>query len=289
MRGNDLIKAIERQDFLDQAGDTIQPVIANLFKTAGQDVKNFLHGIWLGHPIHPALSDVPLGSWSTALVFDLMQSISGRKELSRCANIAISVGLVGALGTAMTGLADWSATSGRARKIGLIHGLLNTGATCLYGMSLLFRSRRRSGPTGIGLSLLGYTAATVAAYLGGHLVYDEKIGVNHATRDLPKEFVPVCADTDLHEGEMKGVDANGIPVLLVRRHGAIHALANICSHLGGPLSEGTLDEDSVRCPWHGSRFSVCNGNVVDGPAVFPQPCLATRVRNGQIQVRAAHS
>jgi nitrite reductase/ring-hydroxylating ferredoxin subunit len=134
--------------------------------------------------------------------------------------------------------------------------------------------------------LLGYLVSSFAAYIGGHLVYGEKVGVNHAAQDLPKEFVPVLPEAELHEGKMRSVHANGTQILLVRRGEEIHALANLCSHLGGPLSEGILQGEVVQCPWHGSRFSICDGSVVDGPATFPQPNLETRVQDGQIEVRA---
>lgn len=289
MNGKTLIKAIEQQDFLDQAGEMIQPAVINSFKAAGssgQLVKNFLHGTWLGHPLHPALTDVPLGAWTAALVLDTLKAISGRREFGRSADLAVAVGLAGAIGAAVTGITDWSATSGRARKTGLAHGLLNLTGTVFYTISLMLRSRRKFRPTGIRFALLGYAVSSLAAYVGGHLVFDEKIGVNHTAQDLPKDFVPVLAEEELHEGEMKSADANGTSVLLVRRGGEIYAMANICSHLGGPLSEGRLEGDLVQCPWHGSRFSICDGRVVDGPATFPQPQLEARVQNGQIEVRA---
>jgi nitrite reductase/ring-hydroxylating ferredoxin subunit/uncharacterized membrane protein len=290
MNGKALIEAIERQEFLDRAGETIQPAVTNIFKAAGssgQEVKNFLHGTWLGHPLHPALTDVPMGAWTAALALDALEAISRRKGLGRGADIAIAVGLAGAVGATVTGLTDWSATDGRARKMGLAHGLLNLSATFLYGISLFLRPRKKFRPTGIRFALLGYAVSSLAAYVGGHLVFGEKIGVNHAAQDLPKEFVPVLAEADLHEGEMKSADANGTAVLLVKRGGEIFALTNICSHLGGPLAEGTLDGNIVQCPWHGSRFSICDGSAVDGPATFPQPSLKARVQNGQIEVRAA--
>jgi nitrite reductase/ring-hydroxylating ferredoxin subunit len=74
--------------------------------------------------------------------------------------------------------------------------------------------------------------------------------------------------------------------MLVRAGGRIHALANTCSHLGGPLCEGTLHEGGVVCPWHGSRFDLETGEVLDGPAVFPAPRFETRVRDGRIELRA---
>ena len=284
-----LIKTVEQQEVLDRLSDKIQPLVVDAFKSsglAGRKAKNLLHGTWLGHPLHPALTDVPLGAWTAALTLDAMETISGRKELGAGADAAIAVGLVGAAGAAVTGLTDWSETNGRARKVGLLHGLLNVGATALYATSLVLRRKDRRS-AGRGFAMLGYAVSSTAAYLGGHLVFGEQIGVNHAgAQEMPKEFVPVLADAELREGERKRGDAGGVPVLLVRREGAVCALANTCSHLGGPLSEGKLEGDVVQCPWHGSRFNVRDGSVVDGPATFPQPCFEARVREGQIEVRS---
>ena len=289
MASGALIKAVEQQQTLDRLSDQIQPLVQNAFKSAGpagREVKNILHGTWLGHPLHPALTDVPLGAWTAAFALDAMESISGRRELGTGADVAIAVGLVGAAGAAVTGLTDWSETNGRARKVGMLHGLLNVGATALYTTSLVLR-RKEKRSAGLGFAMLGYAVSSAAAYLGGHLVFGEQIGVNHAAaQEMPKDFVPVMADAELAEGEMKRVDAGGVPVLLVRCEGEVCALAHTCSHLGGPLSEGKLDGDVVQCPWHGSRFNVRDGSVVDGPATFPQPCFEARVRDGQIEVRS---
>jgi len=284
-----LIKVVEQQAALEQLSDQIQPLVQNAFKSAGpagRELKNILHGTWLGHPLHPALTDVPLGAWTAALALDAMESISGRKELGAGADAAIAIGLVGAAGAAVTGLTDWSETNGRARKVGLLHGLLNVGATVLYSTSLVLR-RKQKRNAGMGFAMLGFAVSSASAYLGGHLVFGERIGVNHAAaQEMPKEFVPVLSDAELREGEMKRADAGGVPVLLVRCEGEVCALAHTCSHLGGPLSEGKLEGDVVQCPWHGSRFNVRDGSVVDGPATFPQPRFETRVREGQIEVRS---
>src|SRR5689334_12907195 len=289
MASEALIKAVEQQETLERLSEQIQPLIRDSFKAAGptgREVKNFLHGTWLGHPLHPALTDVPLGAWTAAFALDAMESISGRKELGAGADAAITIGLVGAAGAAVTGLTDWSETYGGARKVGLLHGMLNAGATALYVTSLVMRKKKKRN-AGVGFAMLGYAVSSAAAYLGGHLVFGEQIGVNHAAaQEMPKEFVPVLADAELTEGQMKRVDADGVPVLLVRCEGEVCAIAHTCSHLGGPLSEGTLAGDVVQCPWHGSRFNVRDGSVVDGPATFPQPRFEVRTREGQIEVRS---
>lgn len=289
MASEALMNLIDEQDVLDKVSDVLQPAITGAFEAGGETgraVKNFLHGKWLGHPLHPVLTDVPVGAWTAALALDALEAISGRKEFGASADAAVAVGLVGAVGSAVTGLTDWSATDGRARKVGVLHALLNASATALYTTSLIMR-RKRKRRAGVGFAMLGFAVSGAAAYLGGHLVFGEQIGVDHTKAQvMPKEFTPVMAEADLPDNRLTKVEANGVPVLLVRLGGKLQALAHTCSHLGGPLSEGELQGDVVQCPWHGSRFRLEDGSVVDGPATFPQPRFETRVRDGQIEVRA---
>jgi uncharacterized membrane protein len=174
------IDLIARQDWLEQAAGTAQPIVIKTFKaggTAGRKVKNFLHGAWFGHPLHPALTDVPLGAWTVALVFDAIAEGNGRRKYARAAETAVTIGLVGAIGAAVTGVTDWSETGGRARRIGLMHGLLNAGSMALYGASFLLR-RRDQHREGRNLAYLGYAISMTSAYIGGHLVFNERVGVD---------------------------------------------------------------------------------------------------------------
>jgi nitrite reductase/ring-hydroxylating ferredoxin subunit/uncharacterized membrane protein len=290
MASNTAIQIIERQHWLEPLADRLQSSLNEGVTAAGSTGKqlaNALHGVWLGHPLHPVLTDIPLGSWTAATVLDACEEIGGHGAWGRGADAAISIGIIGALGSAITGLTDWRHTDGQARHIGLTHGLLNVSALALYLTSLFLR-RRQARRAGRGVALLGYLVANAAAYLGGHLVYGERVGVDHtAAQRPPQGFVPVLHDVDLPENQLCRVTADGMPVLLLRRGERIYAIAETCTHLGGPLAEGTLDGQSVICPWHGSRFALEDGQVLDGPATFPQPCFETRVRQGQIEVRAA--
>lgn len=289
MKEESAIDLIAKQDWLDAAADAIQPAVKETFEAggeAGREIKNFLHGTWLGHPVHPMITDIPIGAWTTAAVLDVVE-LTGEKKYAPGADAAIAVGLVGAIGAAVTGITDWSETNGHSRKIGLMHGLLNTAAAALYGTSLVCRSKKERG-TGIGLALLGYAVTGAAAYLGGHMVYNEQVGVDHTadTHEYPHEFVAVLAEDDLAENQMKCVETGGVPVMLARQNGEIYAMQNNCSHMGGPLYEGELlDDGSVRCPWHGSRFALEDGRVLDGPSTYNQPHFETRVRDGQIEVK----
>ena len=131
----------------------------------------------------------------------------------------------------------------------------------------------------------GYAIALGAAYLGGDLVYDRRIGVTHADVELPKEFTRVMDSAALKDNTMVRARAGDADILLVRQHGRVCALVHSCAHLGGPLSEGTLKDGSVVCPWHGSEFALDDGRVLNGPATNNQPCLTVRERDGHIEVK----
>jgi len=283
------VEVIKKQDWLEPIADRLQPTVAAALGVdgpIGPRVANILHGTWLGHPLHVVLTDVPIGSWTAAAVLDALEEKTGSRALGRGADAAIALGLVGAAAAGITGLADWSKIGGgQPRRIGLAHGLLNATATACYVTSLCLR-RTHSRRAGRRFALLGLIVSSVAAYLGGHLVFKEKIGVDHtADYSPPEDFVSVLAEVELLENQLRRVDANGMPVLLVRRGQRIYAIAETCAHLGGPLSEGKLEDATVRCPWHGSRFSLEDGRVLEGPSVHAQPVLEVRVRDGQIEVR----
>jgi nitrite reductase/ring-hydroxylating ferredoxin subunit/uncharacterized membrane protein len=285
------VETIANQPWLDEVGQPLSGAVRALFRNAGplgQAVKNALHGVWLGHPLHPVLTDVPIGAWTTALALDAREVATGDAAYGRGADFAVGVGLVAAVGAAVTGLNDWSETGGRARRVGLLHGLLNLSATAMVAASYVLR-RSGSRPAGRSCAAAGFGVAVAAAYLGGNLVYRERIGVTHATADEPEQFTPVLPSAALPDNSMRKATLGEASFLLVRQRGRICALAHSCSHLGGPLSEGTLEDGSVICPWHGSQFALDDGRILNGPATEPQPCFAVRERNGQIEVGAKPS
>ncbi|HLW01515.1 MAG TPA: Rieske 2Fe-2S domain-containing protein [Ktedonobacterales bacterium] len=285
-----LEEVIDQQQWLEPTGDALQQAIGKVARREGPSraVKDALHGVWFGHPLHPALTDIPVGSWSATLILDML-SLGGNRAIKKGADATLSIGLVGSLGAALSGLADWQETYGRERRIGLLHGLLNATAATLYTASLVQRRRRRRG-AGILLSSLGYGVVLLSSYLGGELVFDRGTGVNHAAwLELPDEFTPVMDDAALLPDKPTRAMAGSTPVLLVRQGGSIYALAAVCTHAGGPLDEGELVGCSMICPWHGSQFSLKDGKVEAGPATVDEPAFETRVRNGKIEVRRAAS
>ncbi len=164
---------------LNKVEDALQGAIGAAFEKggyAGKQVKDFLQGRWLGHPLHSALTDIPLGSWTAAVCFDGMESLTGKPEYGVAADAAIGLGLIGAVGSAVTGLTDWQGTSGEARDIGLTHGLLNVAGVTLFASSLAAR-RRGARDVGKALSTFGFAVGMGAAWLGGHLVFKKGVRV----------------------------------------------------------------------------------------------------------------
>jgi nitrite reductase/ring-hydroxylating ferredoxin subunit/uncharacterized membrane protein len=280
-------ETIEREDRLRPFEDALQGAIAAVFQAggaAGGAVKNALHGTWLGHPLHAVLTDVPVGAWTVALVLDGLDARAGDRRWRRAADGAVGVGIAGAVAAALAGLTDWQHTEGAPRRSGLVHAALNTVALGLYTSSLLLRHRgaRRAGR---GLARAGFGVLVGAAYLGGRLVYHHRVGVDHAQREPTGGFVRALRESELREGEPRRATVGAVRLVLVRRADRIHALGETCSHHGGPLAEGEVRQTSLVCPWHGSRFALEDGRVLDGPATMPQPCFETRVRDGWVEVR----
>lgn len=283
------LTAVEGQQWLDAPSYKLEhgmALVLNLLGGATEPVRNLLHGTWLGHPLHPVLTDVPVGAWTAALWLDAADFLFPQPEGFRSASQkCVAVGLVGAVGAAVTGLTDWQYTHDNARRSGLVHGSLNAVALGLYGRSWLDRRRRRHGRARL-LSSLGYVVVQTTAYIGGDLVSRHRIGVDHADRGLePRDYVAAMAEAELSEDQPVRVDVDGVRVVLVRTAGSVHALGEQCAHLGGPLSEGWIYRGSLVCPWHGSRYDLKTGRAVSGPSTAPQPCFQTRLRNGQVEVR----
>ena len=271
-----IIAAIEELPGLEGLSEALVKALEPI--TSRRTLMDVLHGRWLGHALHPPLSDLPLGMWFSVPVLDLIGDERG-------ATILTAAGCVAAGATAATGTADWSTTYGRDRRLALVHGLANTLALGLQLGSLAARMSGRAG-RGRTLSAAGLLVASAAGYLGGDLVLDRALMVNHtASLSGPGKWTDVASDDDVHEGTLTAVEVENRKVLLTRVSGKVCALENTCSHAGGPLNEGTVENGDVICPWHGSRFRLSDGAVMGGPATFPQPKLESRKVAGRIQVR----
>ena len=273
--------------WLDDAAKRAQPPVQR-FLSSRPRLHNLLDGTWLGVPLHPALTDVPVGAWTSAFTLDLVATVTGSKAAQNAADGALAVGVAGALPAAATGAADWRDLIGEERRIATVHALLNVAGLALNVASLAQRARGKHG-AGRALSAAGLAVSGSAAHLGGELSFGLGVRVNHTFPDAPpSDFVAVADETEVQDDELKAVTVDGTSVLLARsQSGELCAIAGTCSHLGGPLGEGGREGDVVTCPWHGSRFDLCSGAVVEGPAVFAQPRYEVRTTEGKIEVRAA--
>lgn len=247
-------------------------------------VADFLHGTWLGHPLHPVMTDFTIGAWGLGTLFDVLSLMEGGGRFRRVADTLIKAGTVAAVPTLVTGLADYSTVKKPASSVATAHALLNDINLVLYLLSIRERSKGNYG-RGIFFSLLGGALMTAAAWLGGHLVYNHKMGVDHSQASGPEEWTRAADAADVLDGHPRRVEVDGNPVLLYRLDGTVHAIGALCSHAGGPLDEGTFDGCYVQCPWHDSVIDMRDGSVKHGPATRPQPAFLTRERDGVIEIR----
>jgi nitrite reductase/ring-hydroxylating ferredoxin subunit/uncharacterized membrane protein len=270
---------LEGQQGIDRAGQPLNEAVQRVIRAG--PLKDGLSGTWLGHPLHPVLVMVPIGSWTSASVIDLVGGGRGGTAARRL----VALGVLSALPSAVSGLADWSDTAGSEQRVGVAHATLNSAALALYGASWWAR-RRRPRPAGTAPAQAGRAGATGAGYLGGHMVYAQGVGVDtNSFHSGPQEWDTVVAVDDLPEKGGLAVTAGKSRLLLVAQGTRIRALENRCSHRGGPLSDGVIAGGCVTCPWHASRFDLSTGEVVAGPATVGQPVYQTRVVGGQVQVQ----
>lgn len=236
-------------------------------------IKDLLNGTWLGHPLHSALTDVPIGALTVALVLDIVgQQVA--------ADVALLVAVLSIIAAAVAGFADYTDTDGTARMRATVHAVLMTTALVLFAISLIIRAGNpvdRTVP--FVLLLAGYLVISVGAAVGGDLVYLIGTHVNrHAWRGAGAKWIALDLGDlpDIPEGGPTKAKAGINTLVVVRTGDTIHALHETCAHAGGPLAEGTLVKGCIQCPWHGSRFRLEDGHVARGPAMYDQPAYEVR-------------
>ena len=275
------VGALESVEAVDAAALKLAGAVTNAIPVGAP--RDALSGTWLGHALHPLLTDVVIGSFLSATQLDLL----GGDDTGRASERLIEIGLVSSAPTVASGLSDWAMTvygDRRARPVGLAHASANLTASTLYAASL---AARRRGAPGRGklVGVAGGAVLSVGAFLGGHLSFTRGVGVNETTFDEgPRDWTTVEAG-ELADGRPTGAMAGDTPVLLVRHNGHLHALHDRCSHRGCLLSSGEVEGESITCPCHGSRFDLRDGSIERGPATAPQPVFETRDREGGIEVR----
>ena len=271
----ELIGKLEGREALDGVSDRIAGFVNSTVKPA----KSLLSGTWLEHPLHPLLTDLPIGCWSGAVILDLF----GGSGAVDAVDPLVGLGALAAVPAAVSGLSDWADSYGPERRVGLVHAAANLTGLGLFAASLMagHRSARR-------LRLLGLAAVSAGGYLGGHLSFGRGVGVAHqAFLEKPSDWVDALDADRLEEATPTLAEAGGARVMLYRRGTQIYALSDVCPHAAGPLHEGSVDDQlCVTCPWHGSRFRLSDGRAVHGPASAPAAVYQARVEHGKVQVRA---
>lgn len=183
---------LEEATALDRPVQAIDPSIRSVFGTGARG--SLLRGEWLGHAVHPLLTDVVLGSWTSATVLDLF----GGPDSSAAAQRLVGTGLLAVGPTAWTGWAEWSSAGPREKRVGLVHAVTNAVAIGAYAASWIAR-RRGSHSTGARLALTGAVVSGVAAYLGGHLTEARHVASRDpAYDDAPSPIQPETTVEDPH-------------------------------------------------------------------------------------------
>ena len=283
-----IVDRLARDTRLDALADAVQPAVDAAFAGEGRTQKllsNVFHGTWLGHPLHPLLTDIPIGAWTVGAIADLL-ALGGDERAQYAGDVATTIGVAGAVAAAWAGWAEWSDTKDDARRLGIAHAALNGGALTLYAGSLVMRRAGKRGGATL-CSLLGYALMGAGGYLGGELAYGQQLGVRHTAEpaEPPRDFIRVAALADVPPGGMLRVDAGGIPILIAQTGDVIRAIAAVCTHRGAPLDEGERDGDCVRCPWHASLFAFDDGHIIEGPATFAVASYETRITDSNIEIR----
>ena len=243
-------------------------------------VKDLLNGVWLGHPLHSAATDIPIGTLLLTVVLDVV----GQPD---AATIALVATIVFMLAAAVTGAADYADTDGTALVRATLHSTLMVVALVLVLLSLLFRLGHPADRTiPVLLSFVGFVIVIAGAYVGGEVVYVFGNMVSrHAFRGAGTKWVRLetGAVTDLAalpEATPTKAKAGINDLVLIRLAGTVHALHATCAHEGGPLVQGTVVDGCIECPWHGSRFGISDGHVRRGPALYDQPSYEIRAAEG---------
>jgi nitrite reductase/ring-hydroxylating ferredoxin subunit/uncharacterized membrane protein len=275
-------EALASVEALDGAADAISGFVRKTIP--GGALKDALSGSWLGHALHPLMTDVPIGLWTSALTLDWVGGRSGEAAADRL----IALGVGASVPTAVSGFTDWAdstLSSEAVKRVGIVHAASNVAAATLFAGSWVARKRGARG-TGKLLALAAGSALGAGGFLGGHLSYAEGIGVDQTAFEEPgSDWQDALGDADLVDGEPQVTEIDGVPVMLLRQGGEIFALSDRCAHRGGPLHEGTIEDGCVTCPWHASVFRLRDGSLERGPSAYPQPAWETRERDGRIEVR----
>jgi nitrite reductase/ring-hydroxylating ferredoxin subunit len=276
-----LVRGIESAALLDPAATAIGRVLQRILPPGR--LKDAVSGTWLGHALHPMLTDVVIGSFTSASAVDLLAGEDGHVASERL----IMLGIAAYGPTAFSGASDWvdGSVDAGVRRVGIVHAGGNLIALTLYTASLVAR-RRGAHCRGKLLGGAGASVLMVGGFLGGHLALRRGIGPDQTIFDPgPRDWTPAADDAQLTDGRPLRVVVDDTPVLLLKTGDRIYAIHDRCSHRGCSLSQGTVEGDEIVCACHSSRFDLRDGSVLHGPATAPQPAFQVRRRDGRVEVR----
>ncbi len=279
MIGRLLLRFIDAQSrWSKPLGDAVHGVLHPLFQRIAA-VRDLLNGRWLGHPLHAASTDIPIGILLLVTIFDLLSQ-------PEAARVALVVGVLAAAGSALSGLADFSDTDGRARERAALHGTTMVVVLVVYLISLAMRLGDPGSGVAAWVAVGAFLVLLFGAYVGGDVAYVLGNMVSrHAFRGAGAKWIAL----EPAELEPDGSIPRGRPVraklginqlVLVNDGTRILALHDTCAHAGGPLPDGRIVDGAIECPWHGSRFDFASGQVRRGPSVYDQPAYEVRPRDG---------
>ena len=271
---------VEQLDSLDKLAGAVATAVERAAPD-GSSVNEALSGTATGHPLHPPLTDVVIGAWTSAVALDWL----GGKRGGPAADWLVPLGVLSALPTVAAGLNDAARLAGPSQRLALVHATTNVVATGLFGASWLARRADRRF-VGRLWALAGYATVSLGGYLGGHLSFRRGVGVDHtAFLEAPEDWTAVADEASVKEVEPLLVRSADVEIVLVREQGALYALLERCAHQGGPLHEGRIEDGCIVCPWHSSRYRLSDGVALSGPTAHPQPALQVRVRDSKVEVR----
>jgi nitrite reductase/ring-hydroxylating ferredoxin subunit len=260
-------------------GGSLQGILKAIFRPIPA-VKSFLNGKWLGHPLHAAITDGPIGILGMVVLFDIL-------GLGLAATWSTLITVLLMLAAAVTGLTDYTDTDHLARQRATVHGTVMLISTVLVIASLALRV---GAPTVVSLApaILTFVALGLVifgAFVGGDVVYVLGNMVDrHAFRSRSAKWAALDV-TDVPEGRLVKAKAGAQTLVLIRQGETVYALHDVCAHAACSLSTGKLVGGQVECPCHGSRYRISDGAVTRGPSVYDQPAYEVRRSDGGWEAR----
>ena len=274
MLGRYITRAVDAQArWSKPLGEFNQRWLTALFRPI-RPVKDFLNGTWLGHPVHAVITDVPIGALTVSIVADLI----GQPVV---ADVAMLLGVLAMVGSAVTGVADYADVDGTARNRATVHSVLMTSSLVLYALSLVIRSGQPADRI-VPIVLAGDRLPGPRPRRG------DRRGPRLPDRDpgQPARLARCGREMDRRRPRRP------------RRHPAGRARRSSRSaSTSWPSSarasgswpstrraptpaarwpRAAVVGGAIECPWHGSRFQLADGHVVRGPAVYDQPAYDVR-------------